>query len=273
MALNNFSMTRRTVAIVVAIVLAILATLALAQYIQGERNEALAQNDPVQVYVANDVIPAGMSADQAIDQGLIVRQPVPRRAVPAGAIDSLEDIRGRVVMAPINAGEEIVGSRFALPGETGSQLQIPEGFHAISIDVGLVPSAAGFIKPGDSVGVLLNVNLPNPDGGDAEASLSHTEFLMQNVRVLAMGQRTTTTTNAEGEEQQETSTVATLALRPQDAERLAHAQFIGQLYLTLMPADSPITDTPGADGSLDLFGGDLDAAPQDEAGSEGGGQA
>lgn len=272
MALSSFSMTRRTVAIVVAVVLAIIATIALTQYVQGERNEAIRQNDPVQAYVAKETIPAGMSAEQAIDQGLIVQQPVPRRAVPSGAIDSLEDIQGRVALAPINAGEEIVLSRFAAPGQAGTSLQIPEGFHAISIDVGLVPSAAGFIKPGDNVGVLLNVEETGTESDGAQQASSHTEFLLQRVKVLAMGQRTTTTTNEQGQEQQQTSTVATLALRPEDAERLAHAQFIGQLYLTLMPADAGITDTDGAEGLLDLFGGNLDAAP-DEAGSggEGGG--
>lgn len=269
----SFSMTRRTVAIIVAIVLGIVAVVAIVQYTQGVKNEAQAQNEPVQVYVAQETIPAGMTAQQAIDQGLIVQDTAPRRNVPAGAIDALSDIEGRVAAAAINPGEEIVAGRFVQPGQATTALSIPEGFHAISIDVGLVPSAAGFIEPGSRVGVLLNANLPDQQAADGQAGEgpSHTEFLMQNVQVIAIGRETTTTTNQEGEQQQETSTVATLALRPQDAERLAHAQFVGQLYLTLMPDGSEIVDTPGADGFLDLFGGELDAGPpeEDQAGQGG----
>ena len=55
---------RRTVGIVAAIVLALLGTMGLVGYVQGAKDDAVAGEKLVKVYVASDKIPAGTSADQ-----------------------------------------------------------------------------------------------------------------------------------------------------------------------------------------------------------------
>ena len=50
---------RRTVGIVAAIVLALLGTMGLVGYVQGAKDDAVAGEKLVKVYVASDKIPAG----------------------------------------------------------------------------------------------------------------------------------------------------------------------------------------------------------------------
>jgi pilus assembly protein CpaB len=258
MATSRLKFTKRSVAIVLALLLALLATLALTSYVKGVETRTLAQGEPVEVFVAKDVIPAGTSAEQAIAAGLVVRQPVPRRNVPFGAIGALGDIEGRIASANIGAGEEIIAERFVLPAQAAAQMEIPEGHHAMAIEVGVPEGVAGFVEPGERVGIIARVEVPdpqapdqlvdpdNPAAGTEEATEVQVRFILMGVEVLGVGSRTGPLTAEEAEVQQgPTSLLATLALTPADAEKLAFAKWEGDLHFTLMPEGAEVVTTPG----------------------------
>lgn len=258
MATARLKFTKRTLALIVALVLAVVATLVLTSYIKGVEARTLAEGEPVEAFVAKDTIPAGTTGEQAIAAGLVVRQPVPRRNVPVGAIGALGDIEGRIATANISKGEEIIADRFVLPAQAAAQMEIPEGMHALSVQVGVPEGVAGFVEPGDRVGIIARAEVPDPDGpdqpsdpenpaaGTEQATEARVQFILMGVEVLAVGNRT----GPLSPEEAETGTapvglLATVALSPADAERLVFAQLEGTLYFTLMPEGAETTTTPG----------------------------
>lgn len=251
-------LTRRSLAVFTALALAGVATYALLTYIEGVEAETLAQGEPVEAFVARDTIPAGTSAEQAIAAGLVVKQPVPRRNIPAGAIGSLGDIEGQITTANISPGEELVTDRFALPSTVVTGLEIPEGHHAVAVQVGVPEGVAGFVEPGDRVGVIARLEVPdptapaepvdpaNPAAGTEEATESRVQFVLMGVQVLAVNGRTGPVTEEEAAAgEAPAGLLATVALTPEDAEKLVFAQLEGSLYFTLMPDGAEPVTTPG----------------------------
>ena len=93
------------------------------------------------------------------------------------------------------------------------------------------------MTPGDNVGMVLT--LPVGDGGN------RTRFLLQNVRVLAVGATALTTRTAQGGggrvnqgKGSQTLTAITLAVKEVYVERVVHAAQDGDIYLTLMPRNA-----------------------------------
>lgn len=240
----GISLTKRTTGLFVALILAALATAALVSYVRGVENKALEGVETVQVYVAKESIPAGTSAGQAVSAGLIGREAVPRKVAAEGAVGSLEEIDGKVAAVAILRGEQIVASRWILASQLGSTLPIPKNHVAMAIQVGVPPAVAGFIAPGSRVSVLANV-----DTGDDEGA--RTQFLLQNVQVLAVGNQVVTTGGAAGDDEAGTQQAATndvlltLALTPNQAEQLGYVIFQGSAYFALLPPDGKPAGTPG----------------------------
>ena len=246
-------MNRRLIGLVVALVLAAIATLIIVNYVQSADERAREAEELAEVFVAQEDITAGMSADDAIGQGLIARDEVPARAVPSGAIADLAQIEGQVASQDVFEGEVIVAGRF---GETvarvGDELDIPDGLQAVSVQVSVVPGVAGFVEPGDTVSILASIEgggqEADPDD-DTDASGLRTQFLLQNVEVLTVGQRVVTTEDGQQSSRIERSNddyIFTVALEAEDVERLVFANTQGSLWFSLLPDDEqPEVDTPG----------------------------
>jgi pilus assembly protein CpaB len=236
-------MSRRTIALVVAIILAAVAAIALIAYVQGKADEAIEEGTPVIVYVAKEDIPAGKGGDAVITEGLVDQTEAPLRLVVPGAITSLDQISGRVASVTIFAGEQITSSRFVAPGqvqEGGIKAELERNQVALSLDIGLVPGVAGFVQVGDRVSIMAQLS-----AAQAGTTQQRVEFLLQNVEVIQIGQRaiaedgTPTTVNPSGQ------IVFTVALTPRDAERLVFAKLQGTLYFVLLPEGARPTNTPG----------------------------
>jgi len=237
-------MSRRTVALIVAIILAAVATIALWGYIQGERDKARGEGAAVQVYTAKEAIPAGASANKAIEDGLIAPENVAVDAAPASAIASLSQIEGRVASTTIFPGEIIIAERFVAPGQatSGITLKIPDNRQAMALQVGIVPGVANFIQPGDHVSIMAQLQVPRGGGTEQETRV---QFLLQNIEVLQTGRR------GFNEQGQETilrpgdAVLLVVAVNPRQAEKLAFAILQGELYLTLLPDGQAPVATQG----------------------------
>lgn len=240
-------MNRRIIGLVVALVLAAIATILIVNYVQTADERAREAEELAEVFVAQEDIAAGMSADEAIAQGLIARDEIPSRSVPSGAIAQLGQIEGDIATVDIVQGEVILSQRFgATVAEVGSRLDVPEGMQAVSVQVSVVPGVAGFIEPDDTVSVLATLdNVADPDDEDAP-SATRTQYLLQNVVVLAVGQRVVTGENAPRIARSDENYIFTLALEAEDVEQLVFANAQGSLTFTLLPDDEqPEVDTPG----------------------------
>lgn len=245
-------MSRRTIALVLAVALAALATIALISYIRGLEEEAFEGTEPVGVFVAKEEIPGGLSADTAISQGLIKQETVPAKVRPEGAIRSLEEIKGRVAGVTILKDEIIVGPRFVLPGQVKGVLPIPPDKQAISVEVDIPPGVGGFVQPGDRVSLIAQLSITGRAAGGATAQATVVKYLLQGIDVLAVGQRVVTVAGAQRQAgaapatgRQASRVLMTLALTPAQAEQLVFAILNGELYFTLLPEGQKPVKTPG----------------------------
>ena len=232
-------MQSRVLAILIAVVLALVATAALVVYVNGADRRAIAGQDPVVVLVAKATIRAGTSGEDAETGKLVASKIVPRQSAVRGAFRSVSQLEGKFAAVDIVEGEQLLPTRWVETEEISGRglLPIPEKHQALSIGLDTTRQVAGFVTPGDNVGVVLT--LPRADGTNT------TRFLLQNVRVLAVGATALTTRTAQGGGGRvnqgkggQNLTAITLAIKQQYVEHVVHAVEDGDIYLTLMPRNA-----------------------------------
>jgi len=179
----------------------------------------------------------------------------PKSSIPAGAVRSLAEAEGRVVRSSIVAGEPLLDAKLApqLSGKGGVMpMLVPEGQRGVTIKVDEAMRETGFVLPNSRVDVL--VSMPKP-GTQSERIA---KVILQDVPILAAGQTVELRDN-----KPVTVTTVTLALTPDQTERLALAQTEGRLVLTTRNLkDNLIVRTPGATAATLL--GDAPAPPKEE---------
>ena len=242
-------MQSRVLAILVAVVLALVATAALVVYVNGADRRAIAGQQPVYVLVAKDTIKGSTSGEDAQNGGLIERVPVARKNVIAGGVRSVEQLQNRFAAVDIVKGEQLLLKRWVGAEDVAGRrlLQIPEDHQALSIGLDLQRQVAGFVTPGDKVSMVLT--MPVRDGGE------QTQFLLQNVQVLAVGTTALANTASQGGggrvnqgKGSQSLTAVTLAIKEGQVRNVVHAVEQGSIYLTLMPPNAdPAARGPAVD--------------------------
>jgi pilus assembly protein CpaB len=115
---------------------------------------------------------------------------------------------------------------------------IPEGMRAISVRVNEVVGVAGFVVPGTRVDVLVTVR---SEGTNNEPM---TRTVVSRVEVLTAGTKFDQEKSRDGEPIP--TSVVTLAVLPEDGERIALASNEGKITLALRnPLDVASTETRG----------------------------
>jgi pilus assembly protein CpaB len=241
-------MQSRVLAILVAVVLALVATAALVVYVNGADRRAISGQEPRMVWVAAQLIKAGTSGQTARNTGQIKQIPVPNKNVVAGAVLSMPQIENRYAAVDIVAGEQLLLKRWVGAEDVAGRrlLQIEPGHQALAIEMDMVRQVAGFVTPGDKVSLVLSMKRPAP-GGDLERS----QFLLQNVQVLAVGATALANSAAQGggsrvnQGRGEVAAV-TLSIPDERVEQVVYAAENGSIYMTLLPPDAK--DVPPSDG-------------------------
>jgi len=163
----------------------------------------------------------------------------PSRNPVAGAFTDIKDLVDRGVISPIGENEPITASKVAsLEAGAGLPPVIPEGMRAISVRVNEVVGVAGFVVPGTLVDVLVTAKA---SGGPDEAM---TRTVVSKVTVLTAGTKYDQEKSKAGEPIP--TSVVTLAVLPEDGERITLAQNEGKITLALRnPLDVDSTETKG----------------------------
>lgn len=203
--------------------------------------EAVPAEAGVDVVVAANDIRAGAKIG---DRDLKVVK-YPPDDLPSHVFHTKGSAVGRGVVLPISKGEFIVGDKLAAENAgAGLSALIAMGMRAEAVRVNDVTAVAGFAVPGTRVDVLVT---GNPTG----SSESQTATVLQNVPVLATGQRTER--SATGEPQN--ATVVTLLVSPEDSEKLALASQEGRIQLVLRNPLDTNQERPPAIRNTNLFSG------------------
>jgi pilus assembly protein CpaB len=141
-----------------------------------------------------------------------------------------QSLAGSVVRNPVTTGQPLTQGALIKPGDRGFlAAALGAGMRAITVPVNAQSSVAGFIFPGDHVDMVLTQSVAG--GGDGEP-LKVSETIVRNVRVLATDQRTDVL-GPDGKPVVQTFTNVTLEVTPKIAEKVAVAQTVGALSLSL----------------------------------------
>ncbi|MEA3065925.1 MAG: pilus assembly protein CpaB [Sphingomonadales bacterium] len=143
---------------------------------------------------------------------------------------SAADLVGTVVRNEITAGQPFTQGSLIKPGERGFlAAALGPGMRAVTVAVSETSGVAGFVFPGDRVDIVLTQQV---EGGGDGMPLKVSETVMRNLRVLATDQRMTAQ-DEKGKAVVRRFSMVTIEATPKLAEKIAVAQTIGQLSLSL----------------------------------------
>lgn len=244
-----------SVARIVILLVALVAGIGAAVLIQRPSDTPVVVAEPkaaptVPVMVASSELPVG----HTVQAGDIAWVDWPLASVPPGVIrrdeapEADKEITGQLARFAILAKEPIRRERLIRTDGTGFlSAVLPQGMRAmaISTDSRGANTAGGFVLPNDRVDVLRTYSESRQ--GQSESFV--TETLVQNVRVLAIGQNV----QERNGEKVVIGETATLELDPRQTEIVAQGQRSGTLSLalrSLKDANEPARQ--GEEGSLTL---------------------
>ncbi|MDB5690317.1 MAG: Flp pilus assembly protein CpaB [Sphingomonas bacterium] len=187
------------------------------------------QNGP-QILVATRGLPVGT----IIDPDSFRYQPWPKDLIDSAYYikgqNEPQNLPGTVVRYAITAGQPITQGALVKPGDRGFlAAALGPGMRAVTVSMSAQTGVGGFVFPGDRVDLVLTQDVAG--GGDG-APLKTSETIVRNLRVLATDQRTSSETE-EGKAPVTTYSTVTMEATPRIAEKIAVAQSIGQLSLSL----------------------------------------
>lgn len=140
----------------------------------------------------------------------------------------MSKLLGTVVRYPITAGQPLTQGALVAPGDRGFlAAALGPGMRAITISVSAQTGVAGFVFPGDHVDLVLTQQVTG-DGPPLRAA----ETILRNLRVLATDKATNNEV-VDGKTVVHDFSTVTLEVTPRIAEKVAVAQGIGTISLSL----------------------------------------
>ena len=219
-------------ALVIAVITAVMAKNMFAG--AGAQQAAAAPAVPVgpKILVAKKALPVGT----IIDADSFSLQPWPKELMQSayyveGQPDGdPKNLFGTVVRYQITAGQPVTRGSLVGPQDRGFlAAALSAGMRAITVPVNASTGVAGFVFPGDHVDLVLTQVV---QGGGDGAPLKVSETIVRNVRVLATDQRFTDK-DEDGKTKILTFSNVTMEVTPRIAEKIAVAQSLGTLSLSL----------------------------------------
>lgn len=214
----------------IAILVAVLVQASL-----GGKNKKIEQaTNKVEIIVAAKNLAMG----KELAEGDLKWQLWPQDAVFAGAIvrqekqTVAEAASGRMLQA-LSAGQPLHPNMISGAGKGNFlAVSLKEGMRAIAISVKAQTMAGGFVGPGDRVDVIVTykIKVRDKDNPAVQSMIDQyaTETVLENVRVLAADQKA-----IREEDKAKVARTVTLEVSAAEAEKLALAQEMGDLKLSL----------------------------------------
>lgn len=225
--------TRNLLVVVLALTAAGIASFAVYRAIQRIPVREVEVAHAYAVVAAN-TLPVG----SLITKDDVKLVPWPARNPVEGGFAKPEEVIGRGVVVPVAVNEPLTASKLASRAAgAGLPPTIKPGMRAISLKVNEVIGVAGFVTPGTRVDVVVALG--------TQASDSVARVVVSNVEVLTAGTKIDQD-KARKDGQPIPTTVVTLMVTPDDAEKITLAEAQGRIMLTLRnPLDIEPSKTNG----------------------------
>jgi pilus assembly protein CpaB len=239
---------RRTLIIIVAIGIAAVAAVANVLYLNSVQDRANSHAKLLKVFVVARDVEKGATGESVIASGQVKSGSVPEQYRPATALTDINQIKGKVSLTGLAAGQVIVDGQFVEPiaAQVTFSQRIPTGQVAVAVALDGVKAVGGLLVPGDKVDMVVPGSPAAGSGGEA--------FLYQNVNILAIG---STAAPQPGETQAVSAGgggIITFAVPPVAAEKILLAG--AGITLVLVPPDNQAVPIAGVDAT-NLFTGGL----------------
>ena len=233
-------MKGRGLVVFLALILATLATAGVFMYSRGVKEEVKTGGTMVPVVVSNVDLPARSDLDQMIKDDQFRTIQVPTNVLVSGAVTSVDQLVGKNNSVAILAGEQIPVARIS-GNVPGGALAIPEGMQAITVSLDASRGVAGAINAGDHVTIYSTfTDVTDIDTGKKLPTM--TTVLVPTVELLAVFRPLASTTFGSDEaantgDQLPGSLAVTLALTPEDSQKLVFTMETGRVWFGLLPPD------------------------------------
>ena len=248
---------------VAALIVAIIGTVLLITYVNGADARALANTETAEVYVVQKTVPAGTPSTNLGDA--IVKKPVPKGVTAADAVSDLTALQGQVVAVDLQAGEQLLATRFVEPGELRgpSRAEVPVGMQEVTVRLPIERVVGGTLSAGDTVGVFLSID--KEDAAPAQTQLTYHKVLVTGFQ-MASGAAAENTADQAQEQTGGASGglnsgrkaanngeyLVTLARPAAEAERIVYTTEFGKVYLSKEP-DEAAEDNTGVIDRTKVF--------------------
>ena len=235
---------------VAALVLAIVGAVLLATYVQAADKRAQAGMSPAEVYVVQQPIAAGSTADQI--KKLVTAVSLPKAALAEGAVTNMSGLAGKVAGVDLLPGEQLLQSRLVDPAKlmAPNQVDVPKGLEELTLKLAPERVLGGTLHAGDTVGIFISYN-EGVSPGTPESQATRLQF--HKVLVTRIGDGAAADSAQQNAQSNPDSTVmVTLAQSGKDAVRTVHGIEFGKIYLSKENAgtDTSSVDTLNKDGVL-----------------------
>ncbi len=157
---------------------------------------------------------------------------LPRDTVPAGTVSDPRALFGRVVKEQIPYGSPVLEASL-VPAARRSLVtaSLAPGYRAVGVFIDSRGGVQQVLQAGDRVDVVVTM--------DDDEGVSSSKILLQDIEVLRVPDGSNSASRSEG-------IPVTLAVTPQDAERLSLAMHIGTMQLLVRSyADEQVASTSG----------------------------
>lgn len=211
--------------LILSLVMGIVTTLLFFQYMKQFNTQKVATVQSVNVVIAKEKI----EKNEKITSKKLELVQMPAKSVLPQAIKSISEVDGKLATSMIEKGEPILSHRLGTEQEEGVYVsrKVRDGFRAISVGVNMNQSVTNLIEPEDQVDVIWTKVTKDP----TNLILSHSDILLEKIRVLAVGRQMVTPENTK-EPYKEYSSV-TLEVKPEEAIKLIDATQQGLINLVI----------------------------------------
>jgi Flp pilus assembly protein CpaB len=217
---------------VIALLFAGLAFFLNWQYLKKERDKLIKGHEMVEIIVAKRDLPSMtvLTLDDLVLNN-VFKSAVGQNVFEEGDLDLL---LGKKLLYPVRRKDPILWTQVDMPQRVGTGLSaaIERGKRALSLSIAGAQGVAGMVQPNDHVDIMGTFTFPSPTNPAQVESV--TLMLLQNVTVLAAGNRIAGQADGNDRRSGNGYSSVTFAVTPMEAEILVFAQQTrGQLYLSL----------------------------------------
>jgi pilus assembly protein CpaB len=259
-------MTRRVIAVLIAVVFAAIGAGAVLLYVRSADERALEGKEARTVLIADRAIPAGTTAAALRDQNYVREELMPVATVPEDAMSAIPAADDALVAtAAVQPGFMLLRSMLGTAVSKGSGIAMPEGMLAVDARITSTVFSPQSLVPGARVVVFYTYSPLNQDRRDiiagsgldrARDATIITRVLFPDVEVISVkseepadgdGPAVAPPKNDDG------LFTVTLALNQRDTAELANAVALGGLLNVALRNEASIVKDDGGVDNRVLF--------------------